>query len=243
MRRSVVLGVGGVLVVAGAIAAGWALYSRQAQPTVTPQASIRGLQVFGEVPDFALTERDGRRLTRADLIGKVWVADFIYTHCTDTCPLQTAQMARLQQELAAEADLLFVSITVDPARDTPRVLRTYAARYGADPARWWFLTGKKEPIYALIREGFHLSVEGPEDAPAVTRPPAPPRRTGASGNFGPRAAWAHQDPDFLAPAFLHSAWFVLGDRRTRIRGYYRSDAEAEIADLRRDIRLLLAEIR
>jgi protein SCO1 len=243
MRRSVVLVAGILLVVAGALAAGWVLYFRQAQPMGAPQASIRGLQVFGELPDFALTERDGRRRSRADLAGKVWVADFIYTRCTDTCPLQTAQMARLHQELAELADLLFVSISVDPTRDTPRVLRAYAERYGADPARWWFLTGKREPIYTLIREGFHLSVEGPDDAPANTRPVAPSKSTGVRWNLGPRAAWAHQDPDFLAPAFLHSSWFVLGDRRARIRGYYRSDAEAEIADLRRDIRLLLAEIR
>lgn len=78
---------------------------------------LEKLDVYGEIPDFALAERSGRRITRADLLGKVWIANFIYTHCTDTCPLQTAQVARLQAEFAGEEDLRLVSISVDPERD------------------------------------------------------------------------------------------------------------------------------
>jgi hypothetical protein len=74
-------------------------------------------------------------VTRDDLRGRVWVADFIYTECTETCPTQSLQFAQLQREFQDAADLRLVSITVDPVHDTPEVLRRYAERYGATD-RW-----------------------------------------------------------------------------------------------------------
>lgn len=112
---------------------------------------------FGAAPDFALTERGGQAVTRADLRGKVWVANFIFTRCGGPCPLLSEKMAGLQKRLA-DPDLRLVSFSVDPAYDTPEVLKAYAGRYGADPHRWWFLTGETEPVYAVIRDGFHLAV-------------------------------------------------------------------------------------
>lgn len=90
---------------------------------------LDGLRIFGEVPDFSLVERDKRRISRADLREKVWIANFIYTHCTDTCPLQSAQIARLQEEFKTEPDIRFVSITVDPEQDTRRPFPN--TRYGS----------------------------------------------------------------------------------------------------------------
>ena len=138
------------------------------------ERGLEGLQVFGTLPNFSFVERSGRTVTLADFRGKVWIANFIYTHCTDTCPLQSARLAALQEDFAGERDLRLVSITVDPARDTPKVLAKYAARYGADPDRWWFLTGEKQAIYALAQQGFYLSVEGPEKPgqPGARKPPA-----------------------------------------------------------------------
>ncbi len=219
---------------------------------------LEGLQVFGTLPDFSLTERSGRHITLGDLKGKIWIANFIYTHCTDTCPLQSARMSRLEDEFSGERDLRLVSITVDPARDTPRVLVEYAARFGADPERWLFLTGEKQAIYALGQQGFYLSVEEPE------RPERPGRPAGAhrrpmdradgrketpgrilahflSGLFEPVPAFAHSD--FLVRPFIHSSWFVLVDRQSRIRGYYRSDDEEALRRLRRDTGILLREDR
>jgi cytochrome oxidase Cu insertion factor (SCO1/SenC/PrrC family) len=124
----------------GAIGMFMALGTREIRLFHSPAAedspgALEVLGTYGEVPDFALTERSGRPVTRADLHGKVWLATFIYTQCTETCPLQSARVARLQTEFAAEPDLVFVSITVDPARDTPAALAVYAERYGADPIR------------------------------------------------------------------------------------------------------------
>lgn len=128
------------------------------------ERDLEGLQVFGTLPDFSFIERSGRAVTLVDLLGKVWIANFIYTHCTDTCPLQSARLAALQDDFAGERDLRLVSITVDPARDTAKVLAKYAARFGADPDRWLFLTGEKQAIYALAQQGFYLSVEEPESS-------------------------------------------------------------------------------
>lgn len=218
------------------------------------ERDLEGLQVFGTLPDFSLIDQGRRPVTLADLRGKVWIANFIYTYCTDTCPLQSARLSKLQDDFAGERDLRLVSITVDPERDTPKVLTEYAARYGADPERWLFLTGEKQAIYALAQQGFYLSVEAPE----VPQKPGRPDRIGRrsmdradrqgettdrrlghhlSELFKPTPAFAHSD--FLVPPFVHSSWFVLVDRQARIRGYYRSDDEEALQRLKRDTRILL----
>lgn len=126
---------------------------------------LEGLGRFGAVPDFALTERSGARVALSDLKGKVWLADFIYTACPDTCPLESATMAQLQSDLSSDG-LRLVSFSVDPERDTPAVLARYAATFHADPARWLFLTGGKSDVYRLVQEGFHLSAIPMTEEPA-----------------------------------------------------------------------------
>ena len=110
------------------------------------------LNDFGGVPEFELVERNGEAVTLGDLIGQVWVANLIFTHCGGTCPMMSVQMRSLQSVLPDA--VRFVSITVDPARDTPEVLTEYANVYGADPERWLFLTGARDDIYRLSQEGF-----------------------------------------------------------------------------------------
>jgi len=113
---------------------------------------------YRSVPDFSLTERSGRIIRLADLRGKIWIADFIYTACSDTCPFQTADMAKLQERWIDEGAFELVSFSVDPGRDTPRALAKYADRFKADPKRWLFLTGGREEITRLIENGFRLAV-------------------------------------------------------------------------------------
>jgi protein SCO1/2 len=120
--------------------------------TVLPRCA-RTLPVFGDVPEFALTDQAGRTVTKRDLIGSVWVADFIYTGCATACPALTQRMAQLKP--AAR----LVSFSVDPEVDTVERLRAYSERFGADPASWSFLTGPVEDVKRTVSEGFKLSAQ------------------------------------------------------------------------------------
>jgi protein SCO1/2 len=171
------------------------------------------MQIFGTVPDFTLTERSGREAGLANLKGKVWIADFIYTNCPDTCPLQTAELRDVQKEFEQEKDLRAVSITVDPKRDTPKVLAKYAERFHADSERWLFLTGDKEAIYSLAQQGFRL---GAAEIPETKRH---------------RADATH----------AHSPRFVLVDRQARIRGYYPATEPDALKRMRGDLLKLLRD--
>jgi len=170
---------------------------------------LEGLQRYGSVPQFSLVERSGKTTTLADLRGSIWIADFIYTTCQDTCPMQTAELAQLQEEWKDRAALKLVSFSVDPEKDTTTVLSRYAERYKADAQRWLFLTGAKEEISRLVQEGFRLS--------AVALP--------GDGNVG--------------SVIMHSPRFVLIDKQAQIRGYYDSRDPQAIQRLKNDVATLI----
>jgi protein SCO1 len=111
---------------------------------------------FGAVPPFTLTNQDGRTFGSADLAGKIWIADFIYSTCPGPCPMISSRMSEMQKPLE-KTDVHFVSFTVDPETDTPARLRQYADRLHARPGRWDFLTGPKATIYELSIRGFKLA--------------------------------------------------------------------------------------
>jgi len=111
------------------------------------------LSKIGPAPDFTLTTQDGHPLSLASLRGKVAVATFIYASCTDTCPLLTAKMAGIQKRLGSDfgSRVYFISVTVDPERDTPEVLGRYARTHGANLGGWAFLTGSPAQIRDVSR--------------------------------------------------------------------------------------------
>ncbi len=221
-----------VAVVAVLVLGAVALASRwagQEGATESTETSLEQLGEYGTVPAFTLTERIGRRVTREDLRGLVWVADFIYTECTETCPTQSLQFAHLQQEFAGAAELRLVSITVDPAHDTAAILGGYAERYAAGD-RWWFLTGDKREIYCLARAGFHLGVVDP----AASGEPV----CGQALRFGLAAAWASHGSKSL---IMHSPRFVLVDRRGHIRAYHLATDPESIGLLATNLRTVLRE--
>ncbi len=229
-----------VLLIGGAVAA-WAALTRHDSAPGGAEITLENIDVYGTVPDFSLVERSGRRIGRVDLLGKVWVADFIYTECTETCPTQSLQLARLQREFTAP-DLRFVSITVDPRHDTREVLQRYAARYGADPQRWFFLTGEKRAIYCLAKDGFHLSVVDQAD------PNPPPCRVTSGAEALQRWVLDFLEPPAFAShgsqgLLMHSARLVLVDRQARVRAYHLATDEASLKHLRPNLRTLLNERR
>jgi protein SCO1/2 len=134
---------------------------------VVTQASVRergvatsgGLRLDGmapvddPAPPFALTDQDGNPKSLADFRGQVVLLDFIWTRCPGPCPILTGLHVAAQRKLAATAreKARFISISLDPVRDTPAVLREYATRRGADLSGWSFLTGPPEAVDAVLR--------------------------------------------------------------------------------------------
>jgi protein SCO1/2 len=111
------------------------------------------LPVIGPAPPFTLTSQDGSRVALADYRGKVVALTFIYTQCPDICPLLTQKMVDVQDALSADfgTKIAFVSITLDPERDTAEVLKDYAQFWGAKLDGWAFLTGSLEAVRDVTR--------------------------------------------------------------------------------------------
>lgn len=109
------------------------------------------------LPAFALVERDGTVVRREDLAGSPWVANFIFTRCAIYCPRLTVRMKELRERLPGS--IRTVSFSVDPEHDTPEVLARYAEQWGIAGRDWLFLTGSREEIWSLVRNGFLLPVE------------------------------------------------------------------------------------
>jgi protein SCO1/2 len=152
------------------------------------------LPTFGPVPAFTLDDQDGKPFDSRALAGKVWVADFVFTSCSEICPRMTQEMQRLQQHLlnrGLDRNVRLVSISVDPERDTPERLRGYAEGFAARREVWSFLTGDQKKIEDAVVNGFKQSME---------------KEVSDGG------------PD--AFTILHGTRFVLVDARGIIRGYY-----------------------
>lgn len=122
-----------------------------------------------KLPDTVLTDQDGRALRLlGDVVGdKVVVVSFVYTHCTTVCPVVSQLLAQVQAQLGAqqESEVRLVSLSIDPARDTPTRLKAYAARHEARPG-WLWLTGPSANVNAALR-GFGTYTPNYQDHPAV----------------------------------------------------------------------------
>lgn len=121
---------------------------------LTPQASR--LAVIRKAPDITLSTQAGDKLTSADLKGHVLLVSFIFTTCNGTCPATTHRMSQIQEELKSRGQfkdgrVRLLSITLDPARDTPEVLQGYMKLYDADPDHWSFLTGPPDQVSAVVK--------------------------------------------------------------------------------------------
>jgi protein SCO1/2 len=126
----------------------------QDEASAASGTSVAGAAAEKEVaPAFRLTDQDGKTVALEDLRGKAVVLDFVYTHCTGPCPVLTGLQRDVQRALTPEQrqKIHFVSITLDPERDTPEVLRAYALARGADLSSWSFLTGAPDLVDAVVK--------------------------------------------------------------------------------------------
>lgn len=197
------------LVVVG-VGAGFFALARQQSASPPP--------AYWDAPEFALLDQTGDTLRSAELRGAPWVASFIFTNCTGVCPLISTRMAELRDSLAAAGllggDVRLVSFSVDPARDSPDVLRDYAERYGGSPPdEWAFLTGSPpDAVLSMIQDGFRLSAVGPSDAVADT-----------ASNY----------------QVNHSPRIVLVDSDGVVRGLYRGPEPAAVDSALAGVRALI----
>jgi protein SCO1/2 len=169
------------------------------------------LPEWGAVPAFTLTDQDGKPFGNRDLDGRIWVADFVFTTCPSVCPRMTETMSALQTWLTNRAlggRVHLVSISVDPARDTPEKLRAYAERFHARPAGWTFLTGPQKTVEDAVVHGFKVAISREKDD--------------SQDGF----------------ALVHGTQFILVDAKQHIRGYYDANDHESMAKLRRDVQSL-----
>lgn len=162
-----------------------------------PRSAADSLPVIGSVADFQLTDQDGKAVTLADLRGRVWVADIVFTRCAGPCPRMTTQMKSLQDALPAGSGVKLVTLTTDPDFDTPEVLKKYASRFDAIPERWSFLTGDKKEIAALAINSLKLTIVEKDEASRESA----------------------QD------LFIHSTIFVVVDKQARLRGVFETTGD------------------
>lgn len=119
-------------------------------------STLDDLPISGSVPDFEFTDSNGETISREDMEGKVWVADFIFTTCTMACPIMTGNMNIIHKSFKDDNNVRIISISVYPEYDTPEVLKEYASRYNANTDRWHFLTGPEESVKNIIKTGFKI---------------------------------------------------------------------------------------
>ena len=151
--------------------------------------------VLRQVKSFTLTNQLGKSISLTDLKGQVWLANIIFTRCAGPCPRITRQFATIQSNLPPSSPVKLISLTADPAYDSPEVLKKYAGRFGAAPEKWYFLTGPKKEIYDLALDSLMLAVQ--EKAP--------------------------NEQTSMDDLFIHSTIFVLVDKKGDVRAFYESD--------------------
>jgi protein SCO1/2 len=164
--------------------------------------------IYYTIPKFSFVNQNGRIVSNRDYAGKIFVADFFFTHCESICPMITAKMVNLQHRLDSAGllgQVMLLSHTVDPERDTPDTLKQYAALVGADTATWNFVTGNADDIYWQAQQGY-----------IVTAFPDAQAQGG----------------------FFHTDKVVLVDPEMHIRGYYDGTSTQSMKTLFEDIQTL-----
>ena len=127
-----------------------------AVPKIIAKFQKSDLVEIGPVPAFKLTNQENKSISDKDYLGKVYVVEFFFSTCPTICPKMNQSMLQLQEEFYGNPNFGLASITIDPAKDTPQVLKEHANLLGVKHYNWHFLTGDKEYIYSLANKGFNL---------------------------------------------------------------------------------------
>jgi protein SCO1/2 len=125
--------------------------------TQQPNAILIKDTLWQTIPPFSFIGQNNKPITNEIFKGKTYVADFFFTHCPSICPKLSSNLQKIQNAFKPEDEVMLLSHTVDPVRDTPQRLSEYADRYEADSTRWFFVTGDKKALYDQARYGYFVS--------------------------------------------------------------------------------------
>ena len=176
---------------------------------------------FEKVPTFQFTDQDNQLVSNADYENKVYVVEFFFTSCPTICPRMNENMVKIQNEFYGNPSFGIASISIDPERDSPEVLKAYAVDKGATLKNWHFLTGDKSEVYAFSNDGFKLYAGENKDA---------------EGGFEHSGLFALIDKN----GYIRSRTVKNGDIENPIK-FYNGLEDKEIQWLKEDIKLLLKE--
>lgn len=128
------------------------------------EAVGNGDTLYHTIPAFAFLNQEGKRISEKDLEGKIFVANFFFATCPTICPKMNYNFKGVTDKYRQDQQVKFLSFTVDPGHDSVQVLSAYAKDLGAVNDQWWFLTGNKDSIYAIARDGFLVPAAGGKTA-------------------------------------------------------------------------------
>ena len=134
-----------------------------AVPKIVDRFTKPRLAKIGKVPEFSFTNQNKKTITNQSYDNKVYIVEFFFTTCPSICPIMNKNMVKIQDHFFGNPNLGIASLTIDPIKDTPKVLKEYAIQYKITNPNWNLLTGNKETIYKFANSGFNLYVgENPE---------------------------------------------------------------------------------
>ena len=176
-----------------------------------PKLPIVGNDQNHHISPFSFVNQDGKTVTNADVKGKICVVEYFFATCKGICPKMNENMEKVYKAFLGNKNVLLLSHTVDPDKDTVKALKAYSLRFDANPEQWMFLTGGKKELYDMAR--YSYLVTAADDTATVA----------------------------IAADFIHTDRFVLVDRDVHIRGQYEGTQDATVNLLITDIRELLKE--
>lgn len=192
-----------------------------AVPKIMAKLGGDPLMKFERVPDFEFTSQDNELVTNANFENKVYVVEFFFTSCPTICPRMNENMVKIQKEFYGNPTFGIASVSIDPERDSPEVLKAYAKEKGATLKNWYFLTGDKKDVYAFSNDGFKLYAGENKDV---------------EGGFEHSGLFALIDKE----GYIRSRTVINGENENPIKFYNGLD-EKEVQWLKEDIKLLLKE--
>lgn len=190
-------------------------------PKVVNSFGGNELMKFEKVPSFEFTDQHNNLVNNSNFKDKVYVVEFFFTSCPTICPRMNENMVKIQNEFFGNPSFAIASVSIDPERDSPEVLKAYAKEKGATLKNWFFLTGDKELVYTFSNDGFRLYAGENKDV---------------EGGFEHSGLFALIDKN----GYIRSRTVKSGDIENPIK-FYNGLEDKEIQWLKEDIKLLLKE--